>query len=94
MNPFERLSAINAEIAEIRTELGILDEQVAFLREAAEDARIRALVAETPLADREEREARRDLERIERIRDEAAARVEELRREQDRLLDQVVRSSD
>ena len=45
----ERLSALNDEIAGLRTEIAILEEQHLFVSEAAEDARIRALVSETPL---------------------------------------------
>lgn len=78
------------EIAEARTALRILDEQMAFVAEVDEDAHIRALVSETPLADREAREARDDLERMRRSRDEAAARVEALRAEQDRLLERLL----
>lgn len=85
----DRLRAVSAEIKSLLTEAAILDEQVAFQAEVAEDARIRALVSETPLADREAREARQDLERITRSRDEARERLERLRGEQDRLLEQL-----
>lgn len=90
MRASDRLAALSNEIAEARTALRILDEQLAFLAEVDEDARIRALVSETPLADREAREAREDLERLRRSRDEAAARVEALRVEQDRLLERLL----
>src|SRR5687768_5239533 len=58
MKAQERLAVLSAEIAEARTSLRIVEEQLAFVEEVAEDARIRALVSETPLADREYREAR------------------------------------
>ena len=89
MNITERLSALSAEIAEERTQLAILEEQVAFQSEVADDARIRALVSETPLADRESRIATEDLQRTVRSRDEAKRRLTELRAEQDALLERM-----
>ena len=85
-NPTRRLTAISAEVATLRSELAVLAEQEGFQRDVTEEARIRALVAETPLAERELREAEDDLRRIERVRHEAAGRVDALRVEQDRLL--------
>ncbi len=89
MRTSDRLAALSNEIAEARTALRILDEQLTYIAEISEDARIRSLVAETPLADREAREARDDLERMRRSRDEAAHRVETLLAEQDRLLERL-----
>lgn len=89
MDAAGRLHAIGAEIAQIQTEIAILEEQYQFLSDTAEDARIRALVSETPLADREDRVAREDLERARRVLDEVRARLAALREEQDRLLDQM-----
>jgi hypothetical protein len=85
-NLTRRLTAISAEVAGLRSELAVLVEQEAFQRDVMEEARVRALVAETPLADRELREAEDDLRRIERVRGEAGMRIEALRVEQDRLL--------
>jgi hypothetical protein len=90
MNIHDRLTQISTEIAEARTGLRILEEQLAFLEEVAEDARIRAVVSETPLADREYREARGDFERMRRSHDEAVAALDALRREQDALLERML----
>ena len=90
MNVTERLAALSAEIAEAHTELRIIEEQIAFQSEVADDARIRALVSETPLADRESNEATDDLQRMIRSREEARRRVEELRAEQDSLLERLL----
>ena len=87
MNVNERLASLSAEIAEEQIELRILDEQLAFQSEVADDARIRALVSETPLADRESHIASDDLRRLERSRDEARRRLADLRAEQDSLLE-------
>lgn len=86
----DRLTALSGEIAEAETERRILDDQVAFQSEVAEDARIRALVSETPLADRESRIAGDDLARLVRSRDASARRVGELRAEQDALLERML----
>lgn len=90
MNVNERLTALSAEIAEEQIQLRILDEQLAFQAEVADDARIRALVSETPLADRESHIASDDLRRLERSRDEARRRLADLRAEQDSLLERML----
>lgn len=86
----DRLSALSGELAEEQTQLRILEEQVTFQREVSEEARIRALVSETPLADREARIAADDLARLVRSRDEALHRLAELRAEQDSLLERML----
>jgi hypothetical protein len=86
----DRLSALSDEIAEEQTQLRIIDEQVTFQQDVAEEARIRALVSETPLADREAREAADDLRRLVRSREEAQMRLDELRAEQDSLLERMM----
>jgi hypothetical protein len=86
----ERLASLSAEIAEEQIHLRILDEQLAFQSEVADDARIRALVSETPLADRESHIASDDLRRLERSRDEAQRRLGDLRDEQDSLLERML----
>jgi len=68
----------------------VLEEQVAHLADVADDAETRKLVAETPLADREWRAARTDLDRHARQLVEARAEVDELSGEQDRLLDRLL----
>lgn len=89
MNTSDRLAALSGEIAEEQTQLRILEEQVAFQQDVSEDARIRALVSETPLADRESREAADDLRRMIRSRDEVLDRLATLRAEQDALLERM-----
>lgn len=89
MGTTERLSALAREIGQIKTEIDILSEQAAFAAETAADANMRALVSETPLADREYSEARRDAEIAERSLVDARARLTALKQEQDRLLEQL-----
>jgi len=73
-----------------RQELAIVEEQLLQFNETADDARIRSLVSETPLADQECREARKHAEAMQRGRDAAEARVAELERAQDDLLAKLV----
>jgi len=86
----QRLRALSAEIATLQTEIGILEEQIAFQTEIADDARIRALVSETPLADRESQEASGDLARMVHSRADALKRLEQLRADQDGLLERML----
>jgi hypothetical protein len=81
-----RLSSLSDEIARARTELSILREQLAFQDGVLEEARVRMLVAETPLADREFQVAADDHRRIERSVAEQEMVIAKLLEEQDRLL--------
>src|ERR687895_647331 len=54
-----RLDALVARRRSLRDELAVVDEQLAALAEAAQDARLRSLVSETPVADVEHRDASR-----------------------------------
>ena len=81
-----RLIDVHARLKEARAELTVLEEQLAVLSEAADDARIRSLVSETPAADREHRDARRHAEALGRSRDALKASIAELESAQDRLL--------
>jgi cell division septum initiation protein DivIVA len=76
-------------LKKLRAELAVTDEQLAFLEEAAEEARLRALVSETPLADVEAREARRHADALGRQRDVLHRAIEALVKEQDALLDRM-----
>ena len=46
-----RLVDVSERLKRIRAELAVTEEQLGFLEEEAENVRLRALVAETPLAD-------------------------------------------
>ncbi len=73
-----------------REELAVVEEQLDVFNDTADDARVRALVAETPLANHDWNEARRHADAMERSRAAARARVAELERSQDELLAQLV----
>jgi len=82
-----RLQALGDDIDRARTELEILREQLLFQAEVLEDARVRMLVAETPIADREFRVAEQDHGRVQRLVAEAERDIDELLAERDRLLE-------
>lgn len=84
-----RLLDVNERLQKVRAELKVNEEQVVFLQEEADDARLRALVSETPLAAREEREARRHAESLAHHRDDLRRAIEELEQERDALLDRM-----
>lgn len=84
-----RLVDVAERLKRMRAELEVTDEQVTFLEQEAEEVRLRALVAETPLADVEARDARRHADAFARQREAIEATVRELEQEQDRLLDRM-----
>jgi cell division septum initiation protein DivIVA len=86
----KRLAQVRDEIRHLRESLRVLDEQVSYQESVADDAATRAVVAQTPLADRERHEALRDLDRLRRQRRETADRIAELTVEQDDLLDRLL----
>jgi hypothetical protein len=84
-----RLVDVSDRIKRLRAELAVTEEQLAFLEEEAEDARLRALVSETPLGDAEARDARRHADALARQRDALVRSIATLQREQDDLLDRM-----
>jgi hypothetical protein len=85
-----KLTEVHARLVKARQELAILEEQLLVFTETAEDARLRSLVSETPLADHEWHEARRHEEAMLRGRDHVRQQVAELERAQDELLTKLV----
>jgi len=84
-----RLVDVSERLKRLRAELAVTEEQLAFLENEADDARLRALVAETPLGDVEARDSRRHADALGRHRDALMRSVAELVREQDALLDRM-----
>ncbi|MDP9019939.1 MAG: hypothetical protein M3N25_03900 [Actinomycetota bacterium] len=77
-------------LKELREELAVVDEQLTCLGEVADDARLRALVSETPVASREHDEAQRHADAMARHRADLLARIQRLERSQDELLDRLL----
>jgi hypothetical protein len=88
-----RLSDVTQRLKKAREELSVIDEQRAALAETADDLRIRSVVAETPGAEREFRDAQRHVDAMDRSRVELAKRIVDLQRSQDELLNRLVPDS-
>jgi hypothetical protein len=88
-----RLRQVADRLLQLREELRITDEQLLHLADEADDARLRALVSETPLAGEDHRQAARHAEAMRKHRAHVAEEIDRLERSQDELLDQFVAES-
>ena len=86
------LSELTERITRARDDLHIIEEQLLFQMDVVEEAKTRMLVSETPLSERDHREARDDCQRLVRQREQALGDIAELQKEQDRLLDRMLRA--
>lgn len=84
-----RLRAVNRRLAQVRADLSVADEQLLHFTDDADDARLRSLVSETPLAGVEHREAERHSQAMARHRVELIELIARLEAEQDDLLDKM-----
>jgi len=84
-----RIRDTHARLVRAREELAVLDEQLAVVLESADEARVRALVSETPLATHEHNEATRHADAMARARDALHKTVTDLEHRQDELLAHV-----
>ena len=85
-----KLFDVAQRLKRAREELAVIEEQLAVMSDAADEARIRSLVSETPLANREYSEAQRHADAMERSRRTLEAEVAELQHSQDELLDRLI----
>ena len=85
-----RLTDVADRLKHLRVDLGVADEQLLHFAREADDARLRSLVSETPLAEREHRDAARHAAALERSRTEVATEILRLESLQDDLLDQLI----
>lgn len=67
-----------------------MDEQLGVLNDAADDARLRSLVSETPVAGHEYSDAQRHADTAARARAALVATIGELEHRQDELLGKLV----
>jgi predicted nucleic acid-binding Zn-ribbon protein len=88
-----RLSQVSERLRQLREELAVSAEQLDHLADAADDARLRSLVSETPVADHDHRQAERHAEAMRRHRAKVEAEIARLERDQDALLDRFVAES-
>jgi hypothetical protein len=88
-----RLSQVSQRLRQLREELAVSAEQLDHLADAADDARLRSLVSETPVADHDHRQAERHADAMRRHRAKVEAEIARLERDQDALLDRFVAES-
>jgi hypothetical protein len=88
-----RLRQVRGRLRQLREELGVTDEQLAHLVDAADDARLRALVSETPLAGEDHRQAERHAQAMRRHRAKVCEEISRLEKSQDELLDRLMAES-
>jgi hypothetical protein len=84
-----RIRDVHARLVRAREELAVLDEQLAVVLDSADEARVRALVSETPLATQEHNEATRHADAMAKARDALQKTVVDLEHRQDELLDNL-----
>jgi uncharacterized coiled-coil DUF342 family protein len=84
-----KLTELSERVKQVADELGLTEEQLRFLDEEADDARLRALVAETPMEVATANESRRHADALRRHRDSLVTSLAQLRAEQDVLLDRL-----
>ena len=84
-----KLVEVSERLKQLRAELVVTDEQLTHFADVADDARLRALVSETPLADRDHHEAQRHADAMSRHRAEVQSTIDQLERRQDELLDRL-----
>ncbi|HTV11465.1 MAG TPA: hypothetical protein VME20_06345 [Acidimicrobiales bacterium] len=85
-----RLVEVSKRLRKAREELAVAEEQWSALKDAADEARLRSLVSETPLAAKEAQEAQRHADAMSSARDSLAAQVKRLESELDELLDKLL----
>ena len=87
-----KLAELTDRLSRVRDDLDVADEQLAHLEHLAEEARVRALVSETAISDREHREAERHATAMKKQRDPINDEVDRLEAAQDEMLDRFIAS--
>lgn len=86
----QRLIEVSSRMKRLQEDLRVAEEQLEHFTHEAEDARIRSLVSETPVAEREHREANKHAVAMRRHRDEVVAELARLEVSQNELLDRLM----
>ena len=88
-----KLRKVSEQLLSLRDDLRVTEEHLRKLSDEEDDARIRALVSETPVAEKEHRKASRHADRLRTSREKAMGKIIELERQQDELLDRLTAST-
>lgn len=84
-----QLTDAHQRLVRARQELAVVNEQLPVVDDLADDARLRALVADTPTATKEHDEASRQAAVTHQNRDVLVRQIAELERRQAELLDRL-----
>jgi phage I-like protein len=87
-----KLRQVSEQLRQLQDELRVTDEQLQELADAADEARLRALVSETPLSGEDHRQAERHAQAMRRHRTHVLDDIDRLEHTQDELLDRLVGS--
>ena len=85
-----RLTDVATRLRKLRDDLGVAEEQLRHFLSDEDDTRVRAIVAENGLAEREHRGAKRAAEAMARHRDQVKSEIAKLEKTQDDLLDEML----
>ena len=85
-----RLSKVGSRLKTLRSELAVIDEQLLYLGEDADDQAIRAMVAETASSSFEARSAQGNFANMTKHRLKVVEEIVDLEQRQDQLLDQMI----
>ena len=84
-----RLTQTASRVRELREELRVVDDQMSHLVDEADELSLRALVAETPAAEYEYRQAKKHADVIVRRHDELVSEISALEARINDLLDRM-----
>ena len=84
-----RLAEVGSRLRRLRGDLAVAEDQLIHFNEEADEARVRALVSETAMADRDHRGAQRHAASMARHRDGLREEIQRLEGTQDELLDRL-----
>jgi len=82
-----RLADLADRLKRLRADLEVAEEQCRHFDDLADDARLRALVSETPASERQHRDAARQAQTMARHRARLREEIRSLEEQQDDLLD-------
>ena len=85
-----RLTKTGTRLKGLRGELAVVEEQLLYLGEDADDQAIRAMVAETASSSFDARSAQGNFENMSKHRARIIAEISQLEQQQDELLDQLL----
>lgn len=85
-----RLTKVGSRLKVLRAELAVIDEQLLYLGDDADDQAIRAMVAETAASSFEARSAKGNFANMTKHRAKVVEEIADLEVRQDELLDQMI----